>query len=37
VKLDEEWQAIKKMYPDNPEKQMAMWDQYVMAREILSD
>lgn len=37
VKLDEERQAIKKMYPDNPEKQMAMWDQYVMAREILSD
>lgn len=37
VKLDEEWQAIKKIAPDNPELQKQMWSQYVMARELLAD
>lgn len=37
VKLDKEWQTIKKVYWDNPERAWKAWSQFVMARELLSD
>lgn len=37
VPLDNEWQAIKKVYWDNPKMAWRAWSQYIMAREFLAD
>lgn len=37
VKLNEEWQAIKKIAPKDAELQKEMRSQYIMARELLAD
>lgn len=37
VPLDNEWQAIKKVYWDDPKMAWRAWSQYIMAREFLAD
>lgn len=37
AKLDEEWQAIKKIAGKDVEAQKKAWNQYIMARELLAD
>ena len=37
VSLDNEWQAIKKVYWDDPKMAWRAWSQYIMAREFLAD
>ena len=37
VKLDKEWQQIKKVFGDNPGEAWKAWTQFIMARELLAD
>ena len=37
VKLDKEWQQIKKVFGENPREAWKAWTQFIMARELLAD